>query len=696
MSKRPLKNGASDGQKALASVSSIEKPFLRQRMADYVDCAQALFEALDGINQADKEGRDKLRIDLGYFSKLARRIDLILSVAGSANYLSPQDLLKAENARRHIETKLGAFAKRKENGGFVFSSPSVQINTHSPLGRKIAKFFARKVPVSEKQGNKDILPESMFLDEEAIKGIKADLEKAQKYHANGQYPEAEALYKKVLRIDRKNKPALRWLGSLYSESACAAQALACLNQVRNTFVDDDDCKIDRGRALMWQAQSKDGDFAAALKILQEAVEKRPNNALAAIELAKTLFFSGNDEKALFYMDKAYKLAPNDPRILAETACLHKYYHNLEKAALNFTQALKIFPKYPLALMGYGSLLACQRRYNEALELYDRGLQIDPNKLPLLGEKAFALLSSGQYKEGWAFYEKVLSPRYRGPLLFEGKPMWKGESNPKLRLLISCEQGLGDNIHFVRYAALCKERVGKVVVLCPKSLKRLFAACPGVDKAVTTVRTWQFDSQISMMSLPHVFGTTLETIPSKTPYFFLPEKTKAAWKRKVTGNEFKIGLVWAGSSFNVKSRGDLIAKRRNVHLKQLSPLFDFKNTVFYNLQLGDEAGQIAEVNLQNRFVDLMPGVKDMADTAAIIDTLDLVLSVDTSVAHVAGALGKPVWILSRYDADWRWLQNQPSSPWYPTARIFGQPKSGDWSSAIDAVRLALQDQINSPH
>jgi len=198
-----------------------------------------------------------------------------------------------------------------------------------------------------------------------------------------------------------------------------------------------------------------------------------------------------------------------------------------------------------------------------------------------------------------------------------------------------------------------------------------------------------------MSLPHIFGTTLDTVPAKVPYFIIPEKHKERWAQKLTLPEgkLKVGLVWSGSLFAGTRRGDLRAGRRNVALEKLLPLFDVEDVVFFSLQKGKEAGDVDTLKLRASIVDVMDDVEDMLDTAAIIENLDLVLSVDTSVAHLAGALGKPVWILSRYDACWRWLQNKPANPWYPTARVFGQPESGDWDAVVEEVKAALGDLLS---
>jgi ADP-heptose:LPS heptosyltransferase len=192
----------------------------------------------------------------------------------------------------------------------------------------------------------------------------------------------------------------------------------------------------------------------------------------------------------------------------------------------------------------------------------------------------------------------------------------------------------------------------------------------------------------MMSLPHLFDTVLETVPNKVPYLQVHPEIQAKWMPQFADVEgFKVGLVWAGG-IKIGFRD----RRRSISLEQMKPWLDIEGVQFYSLQKDNAAKQIAELGFKHRLTDLMSDVRDFADTAAIIQNLDLVISVDTAVAHLAGGLGKPVWILSRYDADWRWLQNRPTSPWYPTARIFGQPALGDWDSVIADVSHELKVEI----
>jgi hypothetical protein len=238
------------------------------------------------------------------------------------------------------------------------------------------------------------------------------------------------------------------------------------------------------------------------------------------------------------------------------------------------------------------------------------------------------------------------------------------------------------------------------VLCQKPLVRLFKALPFVDDAFDSTRGGDLhvDEHVPMMSLPHVFDTVLQTVPAAVPYLRVDPAIQKNWTAKFAGvADVKIGLVWAGGSHEGKINAALMDRQRSVGLERMKPWFDLPGARFYNLQKDKPAEQIAALGLADRLTDFMGEVADFADTAAIVQNLDLVITVDTSVAHLAGGLGKPVWILSRYNACWRWLQNRPTNPWYPTARIFGQPTLGDWDSVMAEVgrELALEIAKRAP-
>jgi tetratricopeptide (TPR) repeat protein len=466
----------------------------------------------------------------------------------------------------------------------------------------------------------------------------------------------------------------------------------------------------------------------ALKSFEQGLHLRPDHFASLSNYGSTLRDVGRIDEALAIYERALKLAPHRPEVFVNLGAVFWDMAQLDRAIECYDQALALKPDYVEAMVNLGNVLwaqgqsdAAREKYIQALkikpdsvsvysnlaalrhdvadldgalELYEKALRIDPMHPEARFGRGIALLAYGQYREGWMLYESGLGRRVmRGISLYPTKP-WNGIAAPTKRLVILSEQGLGDVLQFVRYAALCRERMGKVIVLCPEPLVRLLAGCDGVDDVRSTIDADQFDEHISILSLPYVFGTTLESIPANIPYLKVKPELAKKWSPQLVNLPgLKVGLVWAGSTREGQVNAHMLDRRRSLHLKQLLPLLDVPGVSFVNLQLGKPRGQMAELKLQSRLTDIMDGVNDFADTAAIINSLDLVITVDTSVAHVAGGLGKPVWIMSRYDACWRWLRNREDSPWYPSARIFGQPSMGDWDAVVTKVREALHLAAN---
>jgi hypothetical protein len=325
----------------------------------------------------------------------------------------------------------------------------------------------------------------------------------------------------------------------------------------------------------------------------------------------------------------------------------------------------------------------QGEVERSLEWVDKAAAVQPSNPEVLWRKGLLELAQGDYARGWMHYEAGLGhPGMRGANPGFAGPAWDGA--PCRRLLVWHEQGLGDTIQFVRYGQLCRQRAETVIVLCPAELVALLRSCPFVDAVTDKVRPGDFDQHVSIMSLPHRFGTTLDTIPAPIPYLFADAALARRWAGCVRGSGLRVGVAWSGRLRNDQPRFRVIDRDRRLPVAALEALLDVPNVAFHSLQMGEAAHEARGRGL----VDPMARVRDFADTAAIIANLDLVISVDTSVAHLAGAMGKPVWVLSRLDACWRWLRNRPASPWYPTARVFGQTEQRSWTAVIDAVKREL--------
>jgi hypothetical protein len=247
--------------------------------------------------------------------------------------------------------------------------------------------------------------------------------------------------------------------------------------------------------------------------------------------------------------------------------------------------------------------------------------------------------------------------------------------------------LGDTLQFVRYVPLVAARGGKVTLEVQPRLHRLLALTPGAAKVICRDEALpEFDWQCPLLSLPLVLGTELNSIPAKIPSLCLDLEQVEAWRRRLPGNSLRIGLAWGGSPLHPHEFW------RSIPIEQLAPLTNLEGTTFYSLQMGPPANQLKRLGPCVRIIDLQDEQKDFADTAAIVANLDLVISIDTSVVHLAGAMGKPVWVLLCKSADWRWLLEREDSPWYPTARLFRQSMLGNWQEVMTRVERELRELI----
>jgi hypothetical protein len=263
--------------------------------------------------------------------------------------------------------------------------------------------------------------------------------------------------------------------------------------------------------------------------------------------------------------------------------------------------------------------------------------------------------------------------------------WRGEPAAGRTLLIHAEQGFGDTLQFLRYVPMAAARGLRVVLEVPAPLARLAATLPGVTKLVVQgEKLPDFDLHVPMLSLPLAFDTVLETIPAATPYISVTPAEAARWRHKIAGSGLKVGLVWAGNARRENPSLAAVDRRRSLHPVALLPLFEVPGAKFVSLQKDGPAGL--------PLLDYMSEIQDFSDTAALIAGLDLVIAADTAVAHLAGALGKEVWLLNRYDACWRWLRGRADSPWYPSMRLYTQPEAGDWDTVITQVAADLARRV----
>jgi hypothetical protein len=350
--------------------------------------------------------------------------------------------------------------------------------------------------------------------------------------------------------------------------------------------------------------------------------------------------------------------------------------------------LELRPDYAEAHSNLGVSWALSKQHAEAIREFDLALAIRPDFATAHMNHAIASLRDGDFQQGWQEYEwRWLCSNHRGRRL--RSPLWLGQSMPGGTVLLQSEQGLGDTIQFIRYAPLLKHRCGRVILQCHKSLKRLLERCPGIDEIVGREKTVpKHDAQSLLLSLPRVFGTNLATIPAPIPYLFADENLIRQWRERfgsIAG--FKVGIAWQGSSTYAS---DVF---RSVALRCFAPLARVPGVQFVSLQKGKATVQIREMAGALSVVDLGEGLDTTSgpfmDTAAIMHHLDLVISSDTSLVHLAGAMGRPVWVALGYSADWRWLDQREDCPWYPTMRLFRQSRLSAWEELFERIANDLE-------
>jgi hypothetical protein len=353
---------------------------------------------------------------------------------------------------------------------------------------------------------------------------------------------------------------------------------------------------------------------------------------------------------------------------------------MEEAVNLYHQAIQLKPDYAQAHINLGVILQIQGQFDEALAHYDLVLASEPNHIEAQLNKSINHLVRGNLIEGFRGYElRWQSANVSSPARNFTQPQWRGEPLEGTSILIHSEQGLGDTLQFLRYIPMVKKAGGRVILEVPSRLRRLAAELSGVEQLVVSGEPLpQFDLHCPIMSLPLAFATTLDTIPGATPYLKVPQEASESARTRIEPSQgMRVGIAWAG---NPKKARDQF---RSMMLSVLDPLLRLSDIHFFSLQMGEAAGQLNST--PSNITDLAPFTSDMADTAAQIEQLDLVITVDTSIAHLAGALGKPVWILLAQDADWRWLREREDSPWYPTARLFRQRSLGEWTDVVERVQ-----------
>jgi hypothetical protein len=430
------------------------------------------------------------------------------------------------------------------------------------------------------------------------------------------------------------------------------------------------------------------ELPASLGCLQQAAKLSPKMPRLNTLMAAVLRKMGRLEESALCCEQEIRVSPEDADAHYNLALVLQILQHTHKAIGAYQTALRLRPRYFDALLGLGNALRQVGRTEAALNYFAAAVRVNPSQALAHWELGTTQLALGQFVPGWTEFEwRWKLADFTTPAPCFEQPPWDGEDLGGQRILLHCEQGYGDLIQFSRYATLVANRGGKVILGCPESLRSLMETVPGVTEIVTTRRDLPpFDTHAPVMSLPAIFGTTLETIPATIPYIRpgSPSPQKSKWVEDLPG--LQVGVVWAGASTH---RNDA---NRSLALELLEPLLRLPNIHWHSLQVGGGADQLARPEFSGKIVDLGNQFNHFDDTAAAIAELDLVLAVDTAVAHLAGAMGKTVWLLLPFEAEWRWMIAREDSPWYPTMRLFRQSSPGNWKELLERVARELKAQF----
>jgi tetratricopeptide (TPR) repeat protein len=479
------------------------------------------------------------------------------------------------------------------------------------------------------------------------------LERAARAELDGRRNEAIELWRRVLMIDPTNLAAINQLGVSAGEL---------------------------------------GDLSIAVRHFHNALRINPNQAEVWFNLGVAQSRLGRTQEALISFESMIALSPLSSAGHLQRAATLARLGRYQDALAACDETARLFPDHSVTAKQRGLALQWCGDYQQAFREFDRAIELQPDHAEAWVSKAFLMMMLGDLPGGFALYEWRwrMSARQASPQRSardNSRPLWLGESDIAGKtILIYLEQGLGDVIQFCRYATLAANAGARVIVEVQSSLVDLMASLPGVSRVVSDQEPLpDHDLRCPMMSLPLAFRTTMETIPASVPYLRAHPGRAADWRDRLSGlRGRRIGLVWGAGTRLGDSELVALEQRKSVALQTLAPLAGVTGCEFVSIQLGAASAQAASPPPGMTLHDFTKGLTNFADTAALMENLDLIISVCTSTAHLAGALGRSVWLLNRFDTDWRWFLDRDDSPWYPTMRIFRQPKPGDWASVIQEV------------
>jgi tetratricopeptide (TPR) repeat protein len=546
------------------------------------------------------------------------------------------------------------------------------------------------------------------------------LQEALNAQRSGDFRTAEDGYRRVLQRNPRNDRAWGLLGALCFEQGRLTEALGCHRQQAELNPRDPQAHQLCGNTLVRLANYPEAEAA-----YRRALELQPGCVEALVNLGFALGELERLDEARECYERARGIAPAVPEIHHNLGNILREKSLFEEALSSYNEAIRLRPDYAKAFINKGIALISRGRLTEAtacakkaVELlpnfaeahntlahalsvggdiagaaaaFDRAIELKPDYADAHWNRSLLELIRGDYERGWQGYEWRWQCKRATPLPPFVKPRWDGSDLSGRTLLLHAEQGLGDVLHFVRYAPLIQARGGRVIVQCQGGLMPLLSRTPGIDQLAAWGKpSPPHDVWLPMMSAPTIFKTTLDTIPADIPYLFPDPALVERWRRELAAVPgLRIGIAWQGSPRHPWDR------HRSAPLAAFEPLAKIPGVQLISLQKGDEqpSDQSAQFPLipLSEFTDRIGA---FVDTAAILKNLDLVIAVDTAVVHLAGGLGVPVWVALHRTPDWRWLLDRPDTPWYPSMRLFRQKTFGEWGPVFDEIARELKNYAES--
>ncbi len=502
----------------------------------------------------------------------------------------------------------------------------------------------------------------------------------------GKLAAALASLQQALRLRPDLAEAHNSLGNLLHEQGQLAEAQASYQQALRLKPDYAEAHCNLGNVLQEQ-----GKWAEALACYQQALRHQPDFALAHSNLGAVFQEIGELEQARDCYEQALRCQPDYADVLINLGIVLKEQGELEEAVASLQRALHFQPDSAKAHLNLGAVLHDLGQLVEALACYRQALRLEPAYVDAHWNRALTWLLAGDFEQAWRDYEwrwqckDAVLPRF-------SQPLWDGSPLHGQTILLYAEQGLGDTLHFIRYAPLVQERGGCVLVACQPLLRSLLSRCHGIDRLLPQGEFLPpFDVWAPLLSLPRIFGTTLATVPATVPYLFAdPQRCQHVHPALRSRAGSKIGIVWQG---NPRYRGD---RQRSIPLMQFAPLAQLPGVQLISLQKGYGSEQLRAV--ADRFAvlelgsHLDEGTGAFEDTAVVLQHLDLVIAPDTALAHLAGGLGVPVWLALSLVPHWPWLLEREDSPWYPSLRLFRQQERGNWDEVFARMATALRQRL----